>query len=52
IVVPERAVIDFKEALLMCLVDYLRKQQIPNTIASVTGAKQDTIGGALYEWAG
>jgi anhydro-N-acetylmuramic acid kinase len=49
VIVPDRAVIDFKEALLMCLVGYLRKQNIPNTIASVTGAKRDTIGGALFE---
>jgi len=45
---PSDAIIDFKEAILMALLGVLRIEGIPNTIASVTGAERDTIGGAVY----
>ncbi len=48
VVVPERAVIDFKEALLMCLLGFLRKNKMLNTLPSVTGAKRGTSSGALH----
>lgn len=50
IVVPDRTVIEFKEAILMCLMGYFRKKHIPNTLASVTAAQRNTIGGALYTY--
>ena len=48
LVLPEKQIIDFKEALLMCVLGFLRIEKRTNTMASVTGAKRDTIGGALY----
>ncbi len=48
IVIPEKEIIQFKEAILMGLLGVLRMENIPNCMASVTGAKRDTIGGAVY----
>jgi len=48
IVLPEKDMIDFKEAILMVLLGVLRLENLPNCFASVTGAKRDTIGGAVY----
>lgn len=48
IIVPERDIINFKEALLMCVLGFLRVHKRTNTMASVTGALRDTIGGAVY----
>lgn len=48
IVLPEKEIIQFKEAILMGLLGVLRMENIPNCMSSVTGAKRDTIGGAVY----
>ncbi len=39
----------FKEAILMALMGVLRVENIPNVMCSVTGAKKDTIGGAIHQ---
>lgn len=49
IVVPEKEIVQFKEAILMALLGVLRMENIPNCLASVTGAKRNTIGGAIYQ---
>ncbi len=49
IVIPDREIIMFKEAILMGLMGVLRAENIPNCLATVTGADQDTIGGAIYQ---
>ncbi|MFK7770734.1 MAG: anhydro-N-acetylmuramic acid kinase [Saprospiraceae bacterium] len=49
VVIPEQEIIGFKEAILMALLGVLRIENIPNCLASVTGAKRDTVGGAIYE---
>lgn len=49
VVLPERTVIEYKEALLMALLGLLRIERKANSLASVTGASQDSLGGALYE---
>ncbi len=46
--IPEKSIIDFKEAALMALMGVLRMENIPNTIHSVTGATRDTISGAIH----
>ncbi len=48
IILPERDIIDYKEAILMALMGLLRLERIPNCFSSVTGAERDTIGGAIY----
>lgn len=45
---PETKVIDFKEALIMAFIGLLRVENKPNALASVTGAKMDSVGGALW----
>jgi len=49
IVVPDPSIIQFKEAALMALMGVLRVANVPNCISTVTGAKIDTIGGAIYQ---
>jgi anhydro-N-acetylmuramic acid kinase len=48
IVVPEAALVDYKEALVMALIGVLRWREENNVLASVTGAGRDSIGGAVY----
>jgi anhydro-N-acetylmuramic acid kinase len=48
IVVPDEYTVNFKEACLMALLGLMRLEGLPNCIASVTGARQDAIGGAVY----
>jgi anhydro-N-acetylmuramic acid kinase len=45
---PERATVDYKEALVFALLGILRLRGEVNCLASVTGAKRDSIGGSLY----
>ncbi|CAF4186328.1 unnamed protein product, partial [Rotaria sordida] len=45
---PDINIIDFKEALVMAFIGLLRIQKKTNVLASVTGAKIDTIGGAVW----
>jgi anhydro-N-acetylmuramic acid kinase len=50
VVVPEERLIQYKEALAMALIGALRWRNEVNVLSSVTGAKYDSIGGAI--WAG
>ncbi len=45
---PERATVDYKEALVFALLGVLRVRGEVNALASVTGADRDNIGGALH----
>lgn len=47
--IPDRKMIEFKEAAMIALMGVLRVEGIPNTISSVTGASSDTISGAIHE---
>ena len=49
IVLPSDLIINFKEAALMALLGVLRVENQPNCYASVTGAKYDSVGGAIYQ---
>ena len=48
-VVPDPLTIDFKEALIFALLGALYVADMPNCLASVTGALHDNIGGCLYK---
>ena len=48
VVVPDRGLIDFKEALAMALIGVLRWREENNVLGSVTGAARNSIGGAVW----
>jgi len=48
VVVPEQGVAKYKEALVMALIGTLRWREETNVLSSVTGAKRDSVGGALW----
>jgi anhydro-N-acetylmuramic acid kinase len=48
VVVPDRKIVDFKEALIFAFLGALRLAGEPNALASVTGANRDSVGGAIY----
>ncbi len=48
VVKPNVELINYKEAVLMALMGYLRANHKENTISSVTGARSNTIGGCVY----
>ncbi|WP_405201346.1 anhydro-N-acetylmuramic acid kinase [Dokdonia sp. LLG6352-1] len=49
LVVPDAQLIEFKEALVFGLLGVLRLEELPNCLASVTGASQDHSSGMLYD---
>ncbi len=49
--VPDPALVNFKEALVMALLGVLRWRDEPTTISSVTGASRDGVGGAVWSGA-
>ena len=48
IVIPDYDLIQYKEALIMALIGTLRWREEYNVFSSVTGAKRNSIGGALW----
>lgn len=48
LVVPEKNIIDLKEAIVMGLIGVLRWREENNVLASVTGAVRNSIGGAVW----
>jgi anhydro-N-acetylmuramic acid kinase len=48
LIIPSSQLVDFKEALIFAFLGYLRVKGKITSLKSVTGAKQDAIGGAIY----
>lgn len=48
IIIPDKMLIDYKEALIFAFMGVLRLRNEPNCLSSVTGAKADNCGGAVY----
>jgi anhydro-N-acetylmuramic acid kinase len=48
LVVPDKKIVDFKEALIFAFLGALRMAGESNALASVTGARRDSVGGAIY----
>lgn len=47
-VLPDARLVNYKEALIMAFIGVLRWRQEYNVLSSVTGARRDSIGGALW----
>jgi anhydro-N-acetylmuramic acid kinase len=48
VIVPDKKLVNYKEALIMALIGVLRWREEYNVLSSVTGAERDSIGGALW----
>jgi anhydro-N-acetylmuramic acid kinase len=48
VVVPSSELVDFKEALIFAFLGMLYYENQTNIMASVTGARADSIGGTLH----
>lgn len=48
VVLPDKTLIQYKEALIMALIGVLRWREEINVLSSVTGAKRDSVGGAMW----
>lgn len=49
VVIPNPDIIQFKEAVLMAWMGLMRVENMPNVLQSVTGAKRDSINGAIHQ---
>ena len=48
VIIPDAKTIDFKEAIIFAFLGFMRANGLPNCLASVTGARLDSCGGAIY----
>lgn len=48
VIVPETAIVNYKEALIIAFMGVLRWRNEVNVLHSVTGAKTDSVNGAIY----
>lgn len=48
LVIPKDEIIQHKESMLMALCGYLHLREIPNSFATATGARMDTINGIIH----
>lgn len=48
LIIPDKVIIESKEAILMALMGYLRLNEKTNVFKSVTGASSDTVAGSIF----
>jgi len=48
LIIPDKVIIESKEAILMALMGYLRLNEMSNVFKSVTGASSDTVAGSIF----
>jgi anhydro-N-acetylmuramic acid kinase len=48
VIIPGDKLVKYKEALIMALIGVLRWREEANVLSSVTGAKRDSVGGAMW----
>lgn len=48
IIIPDTVIVDMKEAMIFAFLGILRTRNEANSLASVTGASQDVVNGAVY----
>ena len=48
VIVPDEKLVKYKEALIMALIGVLRWREEANVLSSVTGAKRNSVGGAMW----
>ncbi|MEO5590901.1 MAG: anhydro-N-acetylmuramic acid kinase, partial [Chitinophagaceae bacterium] len=48
VIVPDKQLVNYKEALIMALIGVLRWREEYNVLSSVTGASRNSINGALW----
>lgn len=48
VIIPDEKLVKYKEALIMALIGVLRWREKTNVLSSVTGAKYDSVGGAMW----
>lgn len=48
IIIPEKKIIEYKEAIIFGFLGVLRKKRIVNCLSAVTGAREDSVGGTIY----
>lgn len=48
VIVPDKQLVNYKEALIMALIGVLRWRDEYNVLSTVTGAARDSVGGALW----
>lgn len=48
VIIPDEKLVKYKEALIMALIGVLRWREETNVLSSVTGARRDSVGGAMW----
>lgn len=48
VIIPDEKLVKYKEALIMALIGVLRWREETNVLSSVTGARRDNVGGAMW----